>query len=176
MVATYAVMIWLARFDRSTSLPLDWPHFKGMYVRHCLQTSIVCLGLLGACAQEIPLDQTVRPLADAGDDQLRLQLPGGRTIGLDGRGSCDPEGGGLDNYLWALRVRPDGSTAVLDNNTRVHASFVADLLGRYEIELVVSRGANDSQPDVVSVELRDDLAVDPAPTVPGQDRCGQPLD
>ncbi len=144
-----------------------------------MKTPLILLGLLGlilasACAQPIDLPPEL-PLADAGDDQLRQLLPGGRTVGLDGRASCDPLGEHVAVFRWRLLSVPEGSAAELDQADSVHPSFLADLAGRYSALLIVEADGRESQPDEVTVELRDELAEDFPPSVPTADRCGEEL-
>lgn len=130
--------------------------------------------LATGCGQRIDLPAP-EPLADAGDDQLRLLRPGGTVIGLDARASCDPSGNPIEHYSWQLRERPNGTTTGVGED-RVHTSFVADVVGRYVVTLIVSAAGVFSEPDEVVIELRDDLAADQPPTVPDRDRCGNALD
>lgn len=132
---------------------------------------LLCSLALGACAQQIDLPLE-RPLADAGNDQLRLLAPGGLWIGLDGRGSCDPEGAPIDRFFWELRSAPAGSTALLEDTDRVHAGFVAERPGRYQIELRVTAAGVTSEPDAVLIELSEQLDADQPPSAPERDRCG----
>jgi uncharacterized repeat protein (TIGR01451 family) len=74
------------------------------------------------------------PVASAGADQ---QVAVGATVELNGSASSSARGDAL-SYQWTLASVPPGSRAVLANPTAVRPTFVADLAGLYDIELVVT--------------------------------------
>ena len=86
------------------------------------------------------------PAADAGADQA---VAVGQMVTLDGSGSSDADGDAL-SYQWSL-TPPTGSTAVLSAVDSATPSLVPDLPGAYIVELVVSDGLIDSEPDSVTV-------------------------
>jgi hypothetical protein len=75
------------------------------------------------------------PVANAGADQFIERT--GVVVQLDGSLSFDPDGDPI-THAWAITTKPNGSEATLSDPTAVKPSFVADLLGTYIIELVVS--------------------------------------
>ncbi|MGD8885099.1 MAG: PKD domain-containing protein, partial [Gammaproteobacteria bacterium] len=87
------------------------------------------------------------PIANAGPDQT-VNL--GNTVTLDGSGSSDPDGHSL-SYSWSMASRPAGSNATLSDETIVDPTFVADVMGDYELELVVSDGYDDSSVSTVTI-------------------------
>ena len=87
------------------------------------------------------------PTADAGPDQ---SVSVGDTVQLDGTGSTDPSGTGL-TYAWTLKSVPAGSTATFDDPSSATPSFVADVAGEYEAELVVTNSGGDSPGDTVRI-------------------------
>lgn len=95
------------------------------------------------------------PAANAGAD-LIVSL--GSTVILNGRASSDPTNDPL-TFLWNIVTLPSGSGAFLNNNTSATPSFVADVVGTYIIELVVSDGILFSQPDTVVVTTDSPVAV-----------------
>ena len=101
-----------------------------------------------------PSTQSYEPVADAGPDQQVLVA--GTTVQLDGRNSYSPNGP-LVQYLWTIIDKPAGSTATLSDPGAGAPTFVADVLGQYVIELVVSDKFGSSQPDQVIVSF-DNLA------------------
>jgi len=103
---------------------------------------------------EIPDDETEDPLApvsDAGEDFMAAPLS---RVELDGTRSFDPQGLGLIPQWRFVRV-PKGSQAVIDRADDLQPDFFADLVGTYEIELVVQNEAGivDATPDTVVVDV-----------------------
>jgi hypothetical protein len=89
------------------------------------------------------------PVADAGEDQhfdnedIEIQL--------DGSQSFDPDGDTI-TYAWTIISKPQDSAAELSNPNDVLPTFVADYLGDYIIELVVTDDLGTiSVPDEVIV-------------------------
>lgn len=87
------------------------------------------------------------PIAHAGPDQTRLL---GQTVTLDGRASSDPDGDPL-TYQWNFTSRPSGSAAALTDTALATPNFRIDLNGTYIVQLVVSDGIQNSDPDTVLV-------------------------
>jgi len=87
------------------------------------------------------------PVANAGPDQAVLA---GDTVTLDGTGSSDVDGD-LLTFDWNITSSPPGSTAALDDASAVMPTFVADLAGTYDVQLVVSDGLSFSTADIVMV-------------------------
>ncbi|CAM4380119.1 PKD domain-containing protein [Kerstersia similis] len=76
------------------------------------------------------------PVAHAGTAQSVLV---GATVKLNGTGST-----GAASYTWTLVSKPDGSSASLSQADTASPSFIADVAGRYEFDLVVSNSAGSS--------------------------------
>lgn len=74
------------------------------------------------------------PVANSGADQ---QVAVGATVELNGSASTSARGDAL-TYKWSLVSVPSGSTALLANPTAVRPTFVADLNGIYDVDLVVT--------------------------------------
>ena len=87
------------------------------------------------------------PTADAGPDQT---VTVGRPVTLDGSASSDMNGDTL-TYSWTLINRPAESGATLSDTTIVNPSFTPDLLGDYELQLIVNDGTADSEPATVVI-------------------------
>jgi uncharacterized protein YjdB len=87
------------------------------------------------------------PVANAGSDQTVSE---GDTVTLDGNESNDPDGDPL-TFVWSFSSKPAGSAASLLDPTTANPTFVADLPGTYEIQLIVSDGYEFSSADVVQI-------------------------
>jgi PKD repeat protein len=108
----------------------------------------------------------VKPVADAGSDQYRRV---GDVVMLDGFRSSDPDGDAL-TYEWSIITRPAGSTTNLQTSTVMRPSFILDRPGAYTLQLIVSDGQVDSDPDTVLITTENTKPVANA----GPDRNGQP--
>jgi hypothetical protein len=93
----------------------------------------------------------VKPVAVAGSNQVVLV---GQTVWLDGSGSYDANFDDLA-YRWVISITPEGSSAQLAGMDQATASFMPDMPGAYTVSLVVSDGADHSNPDALTI-----LAVD----------------
>ncbi len=95
-----------------------------------------------SCLDSLP------PIANAGTDQAVMA---GSLVVLDGSASRDPNSNPLV-FQWTLTVRPAGSSATLSNATDTAPTFTADVVGNYEIALVVRDGNQESPPDTVTIQ------------------------
>jgi hypothetical protein len=88
------------------------------------------------------------PVANAGPDQHFSSA--GTTIQLDGSQSYDPDGDPL-TYEWHIIIMPPKSSATLSDNATVNPTFVADSLGTYIVQLIVTddSGASSEPAQVV---------------------------
>jgi len=98
------------------------------------------------------------PMAYAGPD--RTVRIGGQVF-ISGIQSRDPHGLPL-LYDWTLINKPADSIAALEGNTTPTTHFSADVVGTYELELIVHNGSLPSAPDRITV-----TAVPPDEVVPG---------
>lgn len=95
-----------------------------------------------------PAPPNQAPVADAGPDQT---VKVGSTVTLDGSASFDPEGGPL-GFQWRIVSAPTGSTATLTGADTESPTFVADVVGDYVIELVVTDDRRQTGSDQVLVQ------------------------
>jgi hypothetical protein len=83
----------------------------------------------------------------------------GTVAALDGSTSYDPSGTAL-TYAWTMVAKPAGSAAVLAGATTAQPTFMPDMAGTYQVQLVVSNGTTASAP---ATEVVTALATAPPP-------------
>jgi len=76
----------------------------------------------------------------------------GGEIALSGRQSYDVSGGSL-TFAWTLQARPAGSQADLADDSSSVARLTPDVAGSYEVDLVVSSAAGESDPARATIEV-----------------------
>lgn len=134
---------------------------------------VLLLGLVGGCAQEAAWPPTL-PLADAGNDQVRaLGDDSAVTVALDGRGSCHPDEKRVSHYAWSFLASP-GAEPTLRDASLAQADFDAAQVGRYVLRLVVRADGEESEPDIVTVDVIES-GDDVIPPAPIENRCGLPF-
>ena len=102
-------------------------------------------GLTGADALNVTVHDTVAPVAEAGEDRT---VPLGTNVTLDASGSSDNVG--IANCTWGL-VYDDAPVDLY--GAVVHFEF--DILGRYEVELLVADAEGNEATDLVIVYVVD---------------------
>ncbi len=131
-----------------TATPVLTPDLAGSYEL----SLVVSDGVLASDpdrAVVTAVEGNAAPVAEAGPD---LFAATGSTVTLDGSASFDSNGDPL-NYAWSFIAVPVGSQVLLDDPTLVRPSFVPDLAGTYELQLVVDDGQEASAPDRVTVTV-----------------------
>lgn len=98
------------------------------------------------------------PIAYAGPDRT---VRAGTEVIVTGLYSSDPTGLPLV-YSWSWVSRPAGSDAVIEDPTAQAVAFGADLVGEYQLQLLVHNGSLISAPYLVTI-----TAVSPEPPIPG---------
>jgi len=93
------------------------------------------------------------PVADAGPDQKITAI--GTLVHLNGSGSYDLAGLPI-TYQWSFVSKPVKSNAALTGPMTATPSFVADVLGDYSIQLIVTDSLGTaSSPSIVKVSFND---------------------
>ncbi len=87
------------------------------------------------------------PVANAGPSQWvalhsKVQLDGSQSSNADG----DPL-----TYQWSFLSMPEGSAATLSDSTSVAPTFVADVAGKYQVQLTANDGQGNSASDTVVI-------------------------
>ena len=111
---------------------------------------IVNDGTLDSAPETVTVDSFNNPpVADAGPDQAFSTAP--VTIQLNSSQSYDPDGDPL-TYLWSIVSKPPESSTDLSDNASTNPTFVADFLGTYIVQLIVSDDMGlSSVPDQVII-------------------------
>ncbi|MCI0653700.1 MAG: PKD domain-containing protein, partial [Methylococcaceae bacterium] len=91
--------------------------------------------------------QNSRPAADAGPPQT---VTVGDTVTLDGTASLDADGDPL-TYLWSFTTYPGPNPPALSDATAAQPTFIADTIGDYIAQLIVSDGSLASDPDMALI-------------------------
>ncbi len=104
-------------------------------------------GLLSSPDEVVVSSDNLAPISNAGIDQLVIV---GSTVFLDGTASVDPETDPL-TYDWTFISAPFGSAAVLLDSSTATPSFVADVVGQYDVSLTVSDLIGPGLPDTVAI-------------------------
>ena len=78
----------------------------------------------------------------------------GDTVYLDGTASYDRGGNSL-NYRWRLIYTPQGSLAIISDASNAQASFTANEIGVYQVELIVNNGFRNSRPAYATITCID---------------------
>jgi hypothetical protein len=123
------------------------------------QAGVYTLGLVVSDGQfdSVPDFVTIatsnsRPVANAGPNQTPEP---GALVQLDGGGSHDVDGDAL-TYFWSFVSVPPGSTVTLSESAAVMPTFLPDLTGgEYVLQLIVSDGVLNSEPDTVVITAPD---------------------
>jgi hypothetical protein len=126
---------------------------------------IVNDGDMNSAPDSVTIDtENSAPVADAGLDQTASV---GDTVILDGSGSYDVDED-LLSYSWSFTGLPPDSQALLSDPTAVNPTFDVDVSGTYEVQLIVNDGAENSDPDRVTIgaQSRPVAVADADPTTP----------
>ncbi len=134
--------------NADTASPSFIPDVDGEYII----SLIVNDGILDSEPDTVAINYTnTLPVADAGTDQGVTAT--GSIVTLDGSSSNDVDGDSV-TYVWIFSSVPAGSslldTDITDANT-VTPEFTPDVIGAYEVTLVVNDGHADSESDTAKI-------------------------
>jgi beta-glucanase (GH16 family) len=118
---------------------------KSAFIAACLIALCACGGG-GGGSGAAAANRAPTALAGASPSVLA-----GTVVALDGSGSSDADGDAL-TYRWTLAARPAASAAMLSSASVAMPTFVADMAGRYTVQLTVSDGRADSTPALVTID------------------------
>ena len=132
--------------DYDTTLPFFTPDVTGSYIL-VLVVDDGTTSTFGAVVIRVR-NANNAPSADAGPTQAGSP---GNVITVNGGASTDADGDPL-TYTWTLNA-PIGSNASLANPTNVSTTFTTDVVGAYELLLVVSDG-QETDYDFLTVTIQ----------------------
>ncbi len=93
------------------------------------------------------------PVANAGEDQTVFLTDAITSVSLDGSRSSDADGNPL-TYQWSFTSQPEGSESVIyTSGDSAKPYFMVNVIGTYEVQLVVNDGKVDSEPDSVTITV-----------------------
>lgn len=126
------------------------PDISGVYKL----SLVVSNGTLTSEPDVVVLTVSNVPVADAGNDST-MTLSGRKNYAyFDGSGSYDIDGDEI-TYSWSIVSSPDGSSPKLYNPEEVNAYMLVDVVGEYQVQLVVYDGISYSEPDTVKITVNE---------------------
>ncbi len=139
-------------FYQGTASPVIIPDVPGTYILQLRVDDGLCTSLPDYVTVQAS-NGNQAPIADAGQSQI-LTPCAPTEVNLDGSASFDPEGSSVE-FEWHFTSVPNGSgvsDAFLDGQYTVAPAFNWDVPGIYTLELRVSDGQVQSEPDYVAVQ------------------------
>jgi PKD domain len=148
--------------------PTFTPDALGNYVIQLVVTDAA--GLSSAPATVTISTTDAPPVADAGPNQTISAV--GTLVQLNGSASYDLAGLPI-TYQWSFVSKPTGSSATLTGPTTSKPSFLADVAGKYILQLVVTDSVGTaSSPAEVTVSFSDVAPVANVSTSPSSTAVG----
>lgn len=131
--------------DASSSTPSFIADKTGTYIAQLIVTDTAGLS---SDPDEVEVGtDNLAPTANAGDDQLVIV---NTLVELDGTTSSDPENDPL-TYEWEITAAPNLSVATVSDLASVSPTIIPDLVGSYDLTLVVEDAIGPGEPDTVSI-------------------------
>ncbi|MCH6575391.1 MAG: hypothetical protein IH795_09330 [Bacteroidetes bacterium] len=116
------------------------------YLKCILLFLTLTILLIVSCKVEEPLYDNATPIAHAGTDQL-VEIYD--TVSLDVSLSTKSEN---VVYNWTFNYKPPVSTTVFSDSSAPNPTFVADVAGFYNVQLVIKNNEVYSEPDFVVIQ------------------------
>lgn len=106
---------------------------------------------------QCPVADAGGAVGGAGPPQNPVYATNQDIIHLTGDQSYDPDGTSL-THEWSVIAQPDGSLADVDSPTAANTTFEVDIVGNFQIELVVydETGLRNCEPAIVEVDATPD--------------------
>ncbi|MBW2690877.1 MAG: hypothetical protein JRC99_13230, partial [Deltaproteobacteria bacterium] len=128
--------------------PAFTPLVPGVYTFELVVSDAVISSAADTVSVSVSAVNT-QPVANAGVDQTGDI---GVGVTLDGTASSDTDGDAL-SYRWAFVSTPAESQAFLATSNTTMPTFIPDISGFYEVQLIVNDGQLDSDADRVRVNV-----------------------
>ena len=114
-----------------------------------MRNAIVILSCL--VLSSVALAQNTPPVADAGPDQTVIVNSAAFLQGT----ATDPDGDPIVGWLWAVDSAPAGSSPVIEWPDEPDPEFLTNMAGDYVLSLIASDGTSWSDPDFVTIHVRE---------------------
>jgi PKD repeat protein len=114
-----------------------------------MRNAIVILSCL--VLPSVALAQNTPPVVEAGPDQTVIVNSAAFLQGT----ATDPDGDPIVAWLWAVDSAPIGSSPAIEWPDQPDPQFFADVAGDYVLSLIASDGTSWSDPDFVTIHVRE---------------------
>lgn len=123
---------------------------KELAPRETTTYTLTASNKVGSNQMQTTVTKNEAPIAGIGN--LPAAITVGDIVKLDGSKSTDPEGNPL-SFNWDFISKPTGSNATWDDATSPTPSFTADVIGDFEVRLVVTDSNKASSTDTLTLTV-----------------------